>query len=342
MQGEWVRERQRGHTRWPAWLGAKDGTGVEGSAGDALQKNYLWRMRIPIIVAGGSGFVGRALVAALRVQQHTVFVLTTKRGALPEGHVFWNTAKKVIDPAFTCGDCVVINLAGAGVADKRWTAARKAEILSSRVDSLAALYSAHAQGQIQIKKLVSASAIGYYGMAAGLQTEASVGDASYLSETCKAWEAAALRLGSAFSIPVAIARIGIVLDPEGGALKELMKTFPLRVAGIPGNGRQIYSWIHRNDLVRLLMWLAFEPITGIYNAVAPEPASLATLMAAAKQAYGGFFITVPAPSWAIQLLLGEMAVEVLKSTEVSSAAIQGTGFRFEHASISAAMASLIS
>jgi uncharacterized protein (TIGR01777 family) len=299
-------------------------------------------MSIPILVAGGSGFVGRALVAALRAQQHTVFVLTTKRGSLPEGHVFWDTERKVIDPTFRCGECLVINLAGAGVADKRWTAARKAVILSSRVDSLATLYSAHALGQIQIRKLVSASAIGFYGMAAGLQTEASEGDDSYLSVTCKAWEAAALRIGSEFSVPVAIARIGIVLDPEGGALKELMKTFPMRVAGLPGSGQQIYSWIHRNDLVRLLMWLAFEPITGIYNAVAPEPVSLGTLMDAAKKAYGGFFITVPAPSWAIQLLLGEMAVEVLKSTEVSSAAIQGTGFRFEHASISAAMASLIS
>ena len=316
---------------------------MKGVVRCASKMRYLYAMmNVPFVVAGGRGFVGQALVATLRSKGYKVYVLSTQRGALSNDTVFWDTEAGVIDAAFQCGDCVVINLAGAGVADARWTEKRKALIRSSRVNSLNTLFRAHEQGQLHIKQLVSASAIGYYGNATGVQVETSPGDDSFLSETCQAWEAAAMRFNSDAQIPVQLARIGIVLHPSGGALKALTQTFPLHVAGLPGSGKQVYSWIHRDDLVALLLWLCHKGGTGVYNAVAPARVPLGNLMASAVKASGKWIVTLPAPSFAIRMLLGEMAIEVLKSTTVSSAKIQSEGFVFQYPDIDSAMRSLFS
>lgn len=309
----------------------------------ASKSPYLCRMNnVPYVVAGGTGFVGQALVRALREKGYRVYVLSTRASAKHADTIFWNTEKGEIDPSFSLLECKVINLAGAGVADARWTAARKALIRDSRVNSLNTLYRAHERGQLGIRHLVSASAIGFYGNASGLQVETAEGDDSFLSTTCKDWEAGAQAFSMNLGIPISIARIGIVLHPSGGALKALTQTFPLRVAGLPGSGKQIYSWIHRDDLVAMLIWLCEFERQGIYNAVAPEPVSLGRLMASAVKASGKWIVTIPAPAFVIQLILGEMAIEVLKSTEVSSAKVQAAGFRFQYAEIDSAMHSLFS
>lgn len=334
---------------WLARIGAnchavrKAGSLLKQARRCASKIDYLYLMNnLPYVVSGGAGFVGRALVRALRDAGHRVYVLSTQAVAGREDTIFWDTEKGEIDSAFRCGDCKVINLAGAGVADARWTKARKALIRDSRVNSLNTLRLAHERGQMNITQLVSASAIGYYGNATGVQTETSPGDPSFLSTTCQDWEKAALQFETLFGIPVSIARIGIVMYPSGGALKALTQTFPWHVAGLPGSGRQIYSWIHRDDLVKLLMWLSEEEKRGIYNAVAPKPVGLGALMRSAVKASGKWIITVPAPAFAIRLLLGEMAIEVLKSTEVSSAKIQGQGFQFKYPDIDSAMRHLFS
>ena len=292
------------------------------------------------LVAGGSGFVGRHLCRSLADAGAQVYVLSTRKPLPAPGPnlhwVYWDTRKGEIDPAFSLQDAVIINLAGAGVADKRWTAARKEEILSSRVQSLDTLYRAAERGQIGVKLLVSASAIGYYGPSETACTEDQAPANDFLGQTCLAWEEGAKRF-EALGIGVARMRIGLVLHPDGGMLKEFMKSLRFGVAGIPGSGKQVYSWIHLADLVKALQFAAEQRLAGAYNAVAPEPCTVGELTEALIAARGKPALRAHAPEFMLRLLMGEMAVEVLKSCRVSSRRLEESGFAFSYRNIDAAM-----
>lgn len=295
-------------------------------------KNYL--------VAGGSGFVGRPLCKSLAAAGAQVYVLSTRKPLPVPGPnlhwVYWDTRKGEIDPDFSLQDAVLINLAGAGVADERWTVSRKQEILRSRIQSLETLYRAVEKEQIRVKHLVSASAIGYYGPSEAACVEDQAPSDDFLGQTCVAWEGGAKRF-EVLGIGVTLMRIGLVLHPEGGMLKEFMKSLRFGVAGIPGSGKQVYSWIHLADLAKALQFAAEHRLTGAYNAVAPEPCTVAELMEALIQARGKPAIRVHAPEFMLRLLMGEMAVEVLKSCRVSSRRLEESGFAFSYRKIDAAM-----
>lgn len=292
------------------------------------------------LVAGGSGFVGRHLCRSLAEAGEQVFVLSTRKPLPPENAhlhwVYWDTQRGEIDSDFSLQDVVIINLAGAGVADQRWTAVRKQEILSSRVQSLDTLYRAAEKGQIGVKHLVSASAIGYYGPSETACTEDLVPANDFLGQTCVAWEEGAKRF-EALGIRVARIRIGLVLHPEGGMLKEFMKSLRFGVAGIPGSGKQVYSWIHMHDLVHILQFAAGQRLQGAFNAVAPEPCTVEDLMEALIAVRAKFALRVHAPEFMLRLLMGEMAVEVLKSCRVSSRRLEESGFAFSYPTIVDAM-----
>jgi uncharacterized protein len=286
------------------------------------------------LIAGGTGFVGQYVIKVLLAQGHEIYVLTTQKNMLSTNqiqYIFWNPSVRFIDQKFSIKDVFVINLAGAGVADKRWTVERKQLIVDSRVDSLQTLFEANQSGQLQINHLVSASAIGIYGNGEKVFVESDEGDDSFLSVTCKEWESAALHFKLS-NIEVAIARIGIVLGKESGALKEFLKPMRFGIAGIPASGEQIYSWIAVSDLANLLVFLSSKQHKGIYNAVATHPCSINTIFGALKSKYK-IFLTANAPSWILKLMLGEMAIEVLKSANVSNKKILATGFKFQHESI---------
>lgn len=284
------------------------------------------------IIAGGSGFIGKHLSALLLGEGHEVVILTTQKNRVNTSDnkrrfVYWNPKETYIDEAFSMSECKLINLSGAGVAEKRWTPARKREIVESRTDSLNTLYQAARKKQIQPVHLVSSSAIGFYGEGLARFSEEDHGDESFLSSTCRKWEDAA-RQFAALEIPVAVIRTGIVLGKEGGALKEFLKPLRFGIAGIPSDGNQLYSWIHVDDISRLYLYLSTHHKEGVFNGVAPHPVSVNTIFTSLIRHTHPFFFNVHAPDFFLKLLLGEMAVEVLKSTNVSSQKIQDDGFLF--------------
>ena len=295
------------------------------------------------LVSGGSGFVGTHLCKLLHAQGHLVYVLTTsqKPRTAVEGiqFIFWNPKESIIDTSFQLHDCYVINLAGAGVVEKRWRNDRKKELIASRVDSLNTLFKAIEKKQISVKHLVSASAIGYYGNGDKFFSEEDKGDDSFLSSVCQQWEAAALQFEK-LNIPVAIARIGIVFGNEAGALCEFLKPLHFGFAGIPADGNQIYSWIHVDDVSRLLYFLSSHNHRVIVNAVAPNPATVNDIFNELIKYTKPFFFSVHAPQFLLKILMGEMAIEVLKSTRVQSAKIQSLGFSFLHETIASCVKSL--
>lgn len=283
-----------------------------------------------ILIAGGSGFIGKQLCNLLEKDQHEVFILSTQKilCETKKNFIYWNPKEKLIDSAFSLKNCTIINLAGAGVADKRWTSERKKEIIDSRIDSLQTLFNAIEKKQIETNHLVSASAIGFYGEANKIFTEEDKSDASFLSSTCQQWEQEAMKFEQLNCI-VSIARVGIVLGKEGGALKEFLKPLQMGIAGIPASGKQIYSWIHITDVARIFYFLANEKKAGIFNAVAPNPCAINEIFTALKK-YKRTFLTAHAPEFVLKIMLGEMSIEVLKSCKVSSLKIEQAGFSFLH------------
>ena len=295
------------------------------------------------IIAGGSGFVGTALSQLLIKEGHLVYILSTKvRQSTHRNlqYILWNTSLKTIDKAFAIKDAKLINLAGAGVAEKRWTVSRKAEILNSRIESLQSLYLGIESGQLGITHMISASAIGFYSGGNQPYMESSQGDESFLSATCQKWEEYASKIET-LGVKVGIARIGIVLGTQAGALKELNKTLKFGVAGIPSDGKQIYSWIHLQDVCRLLYFMAENEKSGIFNAVAPEPVSLNRMFEAMIASQRKMALRLHIPTFVIKLLLGEMAIEILKSSEVSASKIVQSGFIFNFNTIETCMEDLL-
>lgn len=295
-----------------------------------------------VLITGGTGLIGRALCKLLLAQKVEVVVLSTQGTVSHKNpklqYVYWNPKERFIDPDFTIEGVGIINLAGAGVAEKRWTPNRKQEIMDSRTQSLQTLYDAICSGQIQATNMVSASAIGYYAESDRLLHEEDAPDHSFLSSTCALWEKEAVRF-RALGIPTAIARVGIVLSKEGGALQEFLKPLRLGIAGIPGNGKQIMSWIHIEDIARMFVYLLKTPSNETFNAVADNPASANALFDAILHMKRG--LKIPIPKIALELALGEMSIEILKSAQVSNQKIRHHSFQCQYPTIERAIQNLL-
>lgn len=300
-------------------------------------------------ITGGSGFVGRHLQRVLVQAGYEVIIFTRSPEKQPrhEGvrYAYWNPAGQQCDLRHFGSLSAVIHLAGAGVADKRWTAARKQEIIDSRVEGTRFLVEQLRQYAPECHTLITASAIGYYGpdeASAEIPfTEESSAYNDFLGTTCKAWESASA--SAAGFLRRVVFRIGIVLGREGGAFPEFEKPQRMGVVPILGSGRQMVSWIHVTDLCRMFLWaLEHESVGGVYNAVAPTPASHQEVMHTIARRKGGVKIPVPVPAWILNIVLGEMAVEVLKSCTVSSKKAQLEGYAFQFPRLDEAVNSLLS
>lgn len=301
-----------------------------------------------ILISGGTGLVGQRLSTMLLEKGHDVIILTRKikESANPKlSYALWSTNKNTIDINAVAKSDYIINLAGEGVADKRWSGKRKKEILESRTKSCALIVSTLSNNANKIKAVISASAIGWYGDDNKYNT-AFTEDApparDFLGETCKAWEESINPVTSLGKRLVKI-RVGVVLSKEGGALKEFIKPIRLGVAAILGNGRQIQSWIHIDDICRMFIYaIENESLTGVYNGVAPKPVDNKTLVhALAKKIKGSFFLQIYVPSFVLKIIIGELSTEVLKSVTVSSTSIRDSGFQFIYPSIEAAVNDLV-
>jgi uncharacterized protein (TIGR01777 family) len=231
------------------------------------------------------------------------------------------------------------------VVDRRWTAAYKQEILSSRTESSALLMQALANQKHQVKTFVSTSAIGWYGpdLANGKAfTETDESNSDYLGTTCELWEESVLPCKE-MGIRLCIIRTGIVLSKDGGALREFIKPLKMGVAAILSTGNQMISWIHIRDLCNLyIRAIEQESMVGIFNGVAPHPVSNKELtLTLAKIVRKGFFIPVHVPAMVLKVMLGESSIEVLKSTTVSSKKTESTGFVYIYPTINSALQNLI-
>lgn len=299
-----------------------------------------------VLITGGTGLVGRALTDFLLERGYRVIVYTRKMRSPHHPNLryaLWDPSAQTLDAAALQEADQIIHLAGANVADKRWTASRKQEILDSRVQSSQLLFDHLSRTENKVRTFVSASATGFYGEFEGKNfTETDPPADDYLGKTCVAWENSVRQMES-LGKKVIILRTGIVLSNKGGALKEFIKPVRLGFATVMGGGQQFISWIHLHDLVRLYHnALANDQLNGIYNAVAPFPVTNQELVTQlARTVKGKSFVTVHVPAFALRLAMGEMSVEVLKSVKASSAKIQSTGFQFSYPRISDALAQLV-
>ena len=303
-----------------------------------------------ILITGGTGLVGKALSQHFVSKGHTVIVLTRKLpkdlNDGPVQYALWDVKKQTIDVQALQKADYIVHLAGAGVVDKKWTEAYKKEIVSSRTESSALLVNTLKNHSNNVKAIVSASAIGWYGedKKVGFAfTEEDPADDSFLGETCRLWEDS-IEPATQLGIRVSKLRTGIVLSNDGGALAEFKKPINLGVAGILGSGKQMVSWIHITDLCRMYEHaITNEQVQGSYNAVAPAPVSNKELtLQLAKKIKGSFYIPMHVPTFILKLMMGTRSVEVLKSTTVSCTKIQQTGFTFLYPGIEAAMQDLTS
>lgn len=292
-----------------------------------------------LVVAGGSGFLGSALVAFLRRNGHTVTVLT--RGAAGSGgQVRWSPT----DPSGPWADAVassdaVVNLAGESIAGPRWTAERKRALVQSRIETTQALARTIRSAPTP-PAFISGSAVGYYGATNGeALTEDSPPGSDFMARLCVDWEAAAAQ--AAPLTRVVCLRSGVVLAPQGGALPQLALPFRFFVGGPIGSGRQYVSWIHLDDWVALAhIAITDSTLSGPLNLTAPRPVTNRELATAlGKALHRPSF--VPTPALPLRIALGEMAdAAILNGQRVVPARAQSIGYRFRYATIDEALTAI--
>jgi uncharacterized protein (TIGR01777 family) len=299
-----------------------------------------------VLITGGTGLVGSRLTALLIEKGYQVSHLSRskKEGINPKTYQ-WDIKKKSIEEEAIAKADYIIHLAGASVADKRWTSSRKKEILNSRIESAALLRDKLKTVQNNVKALISASAIGIYGIDTGsrINTEEAPKGNDFLADVAKHWEAAADDI--AMQVPqirIVKLRIGIVLSDKGGALEKMMQ--PIRLgAGAPlGSGKQYMSWIHIDDLCRMFIHaIENDNIKGVYNAVAPHSVTNEELTRQAAKLINRPVLGLHVPAFALKLVLGEMAETVLGGSIISADKIKQTGFNYRYAHLNDALSNLL-
>lgn len=296
-----------------------------------------------LVIAGGSGFLGRPLASALAADGHDVVILT--RGhSVPPGGARWRSVAWTPEGGAGPwareieGAGAIVSLAGESIAGKRWTDAQKRRILDSRVHATRSLVAAVRGAAAPPHVLVSGSAVGYYGpLGDEVAAEDTPPGSDFLARVCVQWEAEAMRVASDRTRVVCI-RTGLVLEKDGGALPQMLPPFRFGMGGPVGSGRQYWPWIHREDWIALVRWAIETPnVSGPLNVTAPAPVTGADFARALGRAmHRPAFM--PAPAFALRLLLGEMADALLLSGQRAvPAAAEQLGFRFHYVRLDEAL-----
>jgi uncharacterized protein (TIGR01777 family) len=313
-----------------------------------------------IVIAGGTGFLGRPLASRLALARHEIVVLTRQEiiGRAAEGlrYVVWcpddavpltsrseggrsrvgNWTNEVADAD------VVINLAGAGIADARWTADRQRLLRRSRKESTESLVSAVGQATTKPAVFVQGSAIGYYGTAQdGALSEASAAGSDFLASLCVEWEAAAEPV-TTWGTRLVVARTGVVLAADGGALPKLAAPFRAFVGGPVGSGDQVISWVHRDDWLSMITWAIETPaVVGPLNVTAPKPVTNRQFAQALGRALHRP-AWVKTPGFVVRAVAGPMAdVAVLAGQRVVPTKALGLKFGFRYPDVDRALAATV-
>lgn len=300
-----------------------------------MSKKIVW-------IAGGSGLVGNHLAHYMDKSAYQVYILSRK----PSNHagsvqtIQWNTDNQTIDTDILPDH--IINLAGAGIADKRWTAERKKVLVSSRVDSARTLLKYLQEKQHKVTSYLGASAVGFYGhRSEEILTEESPPGDEFMSECCVLWEKASEDMAPVTN-RICMFRIGIVLSSLGGALPKMLMTRKAGIFNYFGSGRQYYPWIHIRDLVRFIIFaLENEKTKGIYNTVSPQQITNKTMMEEIIRFNDWKGLLLPAPAFALKIVLGEMSAVVLNSNRTDTSKIENSGFHFEFTHVGQAVSHII-
>ncbi|MBS1643984.1 MAG: TIGR01777 family oxidoreductase [Bacteroidetes bacterium] len=295
-------------------------------------------------ITGGTGLVGSQLSRKLVDAGYNVVVFSRSRES-KEGRIeyaLWNPEKKEIAISALSRLDGMVHLAGAGVADKRWTKQRKEEILRSRTDATDFIVESMKKYAPNCKVFVSASATGFYGQDRGGNAfvECDHAGNGFLADVCTRWEQAA-QAADSFA-RVVIFRFGIVLAVEGGVIPKFLAPMKLGLAAVLGSGRQMLSWVHISDLTCMIKTaLRQEQYSGVYNAVSPGPVSNKELVQEIARQKGGNFFTLAVPGFVLRFMLGAAAGEVLASCTASSSKLAAAGFVFQFPDIKTAVCAVL-
>jgi uncharacterized protein (TIGR01777 family) len=301
-------------------------------------------MKANVLITGGTGLVGQVLSQLLISEGYAVSFLSRKKAPIRDVKVFeWDIQKQIIDKEAIKSADYIVHLAGAGVADHRWSESYKREILESRILSTQLLYKAIQETPIKPKAFLAASAVGIYGFDSGtdwVDENSSQGN-DFLANVTKKWEQETLKIQK-IGIRTAIFRIGIVLSKHGGALPKIMQPIQLFAGAALGSGKQYMSWIHIEDLARMFLFaIENAQIEGIYNAVGNAPVTNAEFTKAVAKALGKPLILPNVPDFVLKMMLGEMAVMALGGNKVSNQKIVDSGFEYKFNTLEKALNDLL-
>ena len=300
-----------------------------------------------ILITGATGLIGTALCEYLEQASNKAYeirILTrNKQAKSPFKKYLWHIDKDYIETEALENVDTIIHLAGENIGAKRWTEARKKEILDSRVKSTELLvHTLQNMPNHKVKTFIAASAIGYYGDTGhNIADESTPAGDNFMAEICKQWENASLPIEN-MGIRRVIVRNGIVLSTKGRTLNMMMKTYPLHLGAYAGLGGPYLSWIHILDVCRIYHFIMqHENCHGIYNAVSPNPEKNYTIAQAIAKALNKKTLILPVPGFLIKLGLGEMSEVVLSSLRIAPKALERDGFTFEFTKIIPALQDLI-
>lgn len=288
-----------------------------------------------IAVTGSSGLIGTTLVGHLKSEGYTVQRLVRRAAHAPD-EISWDPKNGTVDLEALAGVDAVIHLAGAGVGDKRWTKKYKSEILNSRLLGTTAI--ANAVAHVKPKVFISASAMGWYGETGNRAvTEKDRAGDDFLAAVCHEWENAADLAGDVRTVKL---RMGLILDPTGGALGKMLPPFRFGFGGRLGSGKQWWSWITLHDVIRSINFALENPISGPINVTAPNPVTNQEFTSALARALHRPAV-FPVPTLALKLAFGGFSSEMLGSKKVVPEVLTHAGFTFDYPHIGAALVALV-
>jgi uncharacterized protein (TIGR01777 family) len=292
-----------------------------------------------ILITGGTGLIGKKLTKRLLENGYAVSHLSRSPGTDAKVATYlWDVNKGEIDEHCIDGVDTIIHLAGAGIADERWTEKRKKEIIDSRTKSIALVYQVLKNKQHNVTTVISASGVGYYSdRGDDIMTETCAPAHDFMGKCCVEWENAVFE-GEKLGLRVVIFRTGVVLSTKGGALPKLGAPIKFGLGAALGSGKQWVPWIHERDVVYMYLFALTHPeLSGVYNMAAPNPATNKQLTKAIADVLNRPFWLPNVPAFALKMALGEMSTVVLGSTNTSAKKIKAAGFSFSYPELNAAL-----